>query len=131
MNRKMRIAKKNSMRGALLSGLVFPGLGQVALKHYIRGGVIMIAVLASLSVVVVKATQHALDILNTLMDEGNAIDLGVLWTAAEQATASSESFLLKFFLSAIILLWIIGTMDAYRIGREKDLKEQDEKDRKT
>jgi hypothetical protein len=127
----MKIAKKNSMRGALLSGLVFPGLGQFVLKHYIRGSVIMIAVLASLSVVVVKAVQQALAILDTVMYEGGVIDMGAIWTAAGQATASSESFLLKFFLSAIILLWIIGTVDAYRIGREKDLKEQDEKDRET
>ena len=38
---------KNSMKGALLSGLVFPGLGQIALKRYRRGFALMLTVMAT------------------------------------------------------------------------------------
>jgi len=55
-----------SLRAALLSGLVFPGLGQIVLEHYKRGVVLMLTVLACLSVVVVKAVQQALTILDRI-----------------------------------------------------------------
>jgi len=38
----------NSLKAALLSGLVFPGIGQVVLKRYRRGVVLMLIVLACL-----------------------------------------------------------------------------------
>ena len=62
----------NSLKGAFLSGLIFPGLGQVVLKHYKRGAVIMLTVLVSLSVVAVKAVQHALAILEKIELEGGS-----------------------------------------------------------
>ena len=53
--------------------MIFPGLGQVVLKHYKRGAVIMLTVLVGMSVVVVKAVQHALAILERIESEGGAI----------------------------------------------------------
>ena len=44
----------NSLKGALLSGLVFPGLGQIMLKHYKRGFVLMLAITATLMAVLIK-----------------------------------------------------------------------------
>lgn len=38
----------NSLKGALLSGVVFPGLGQIILKHYKRGIALMFWVLAGI-----------------------------------------------------------------------------------
>ena len=32
----------NALKGAFLSGLIFPGLGQVVQKHYKRGVLIML-----------------------------------------------------------------------------------------
>ena len=63
----------NSLKGALLSGLIFPGLGQVALKHYKRGAVIILTVIVSMATVVVKAVQHALTILEKIELEGAQI----------------------------------------------------------
>jgi TM2 domain-containing membrane protein YozV len=72
----------NSLKGALLSGLVFPGLGQIVLKHYKRGVVIMLMVLVSLFVVVVKAAQYALAILEKIESEGGTISLSIISNAA-------------------------------------------------
>jgi hypothetical protein len=41
---------KNSLKGALLSGLVFPGLGQVFFRHYLRGIALMLVICVSLSI---------------------------------------------------------------------------------
>ena len=51
-----------SQKGALLSGLVFPGAGQIALKHYKRGIALVFAVTIGMVAMVVKGVQVALAI---------------------------------------------------------------------
>jgi len=114
---------KNSLKGAFLSGLIFPGLGQIVLKHYKRGAVIMLTVLVSLSVVVVKAVQHALAILEKIELEGGAISMSTISNAATQASTTSGSLTFNLVLLLVILCWTIGVVDAYRIGKKKDIEE--------
>jgi len=113
----------NSLKGALLSGLIFPGLGQIVLKHYKRGAVIMLTVLVGLSVIVVKAAQHALAILERIESEGGAISMSAISDAATQASTTSGSLTLSLALLLVVLCWIIGVIDAYRIGKKKDIEE--------
>ena len=113
----------NSLKGALLSGLIFPGVGQIVLKHYKRGAVIMLTVLVSLSVVVVKAVQHALAILEKIESDGGAISMSTISNAATQASTTSGSLTFNLLLLLVILCWIIGVVDAYRIGKKKDIEE--------
>lgn len=112
----------NSLKGAFLSGLVFPGLGQLALKHYKRGAVIIIAVLISLSIVVAEAVQKALAILGEVQIEGGEISISSISEAASRASTTSGSLVFNLALSLVILLWIIGAVDAYRIGKKKDIE---------
>jgi hypothetical protein len=114
---------KNSMKGAAFSGLVFPGLGQVVLRHYKRGIALALAVLLSLLVVVVKAARQAFTILEKIEAEGRVIDLSTISSAAAQASTTSDNLVYNFVSLLIILLWIIGIVDAYRLGRKKDLEE--------
>jgi hypothetical protein len=110
----------NSLKGALLSGLVLPGLGQVILKHYKRGAVLILAVSASLLVILIKAVQQAFAILGKIESEGGVIDMSTISKAATQASTSSGSLIFKIALLLIMLCWIIGVVDAYRIGKKKD-----------
>ena len=113
----------NSLKGAFLSGLIFPGLGQVVLKHYKRGAVIMLTVLVSLSIFVVKAVQQALAILEKIESEGGAISMNTISDAATQAYTTSGSLTINLALLLVILCWIIGVVDAYIIGKKKDIEE--------
>jgi hypothetical protein len=113
---------KNAVRGALLSGLVFPGLGQVNLRHYKRGIALILIVSVSLLVIVVKAVLQAFAILEKIGLEGRTIDMTTILNATTQASTPSNTFLYNFLLFLIILCWIIGIVDAYRIGRKRDLE---------
>ena len=113
----------NSLKGAFLSGLIFPGLGQVVLKRYKRGAVIMLTVLVGLAIVVAKAVQHALAILEKMELDGGVISMSAISDAATQASTTSSSFMFNFGLVLMILCWIIGVIDAYRIGKKKDIEE--------
>jgi hypothetical protein len=115
---------KNSLKGALWSGLVFPGLGQVVLKHYKRGFALMLTVLICLVAVVVKASQQAVAIIERIQSEGGVIDMSTISNAATQASSASASLIINLLLLLIMVCWIIGVVDAYRIGREKDMAER-------
>ncbi len=113
----------NSQKGAFWSGLIFPGLGQVVLKHYKRGAVIMLAVLAGLTVIVVQAVQKAFIILEKIEPAGGAIDMNTIFDAASQASTHSDSLIFSFAVLWVTFCWIIGVVDAYKIGKKKDIKE--------
>jgi len=112
----------NSLKGALLSGVIFPGFGQVILKHYKRGIVLMFTVFASLVVIVLKAVQHALTILEKIELDGGVIDIETITAASTQASSASDSLVYNLGLLLILLCWIIGIVDAYRIGKKKDME---------
>ena len=101
---------------------MFPGLGHVILKHYKRGIVLMFTVFASMVVIVLTAVQHALFILEKIQLEGGVIDLKTITDAASRASSTSDSFIYNLGLLLIVICWIFGIVDAYRIGRKKDLE---------
>lgn len=109
----------NSLKGALLSGLVFPGLGQIILKHYKRGIALMLTTLVSLIVMAAEGVQQAIAILGKIESGGGAIDIDTIATAAAQASTASGSFTLNSCLLLITLCWFIGVIDAYGIGKKK------------
>jgi len=111
----------NSLKASLLSGLVFPGLGQIFLKHYTRAAVIIVAVLAGLALIIVEAVQLGLAIMEKIASEGGAMDMETISDAASQAVTSFLTMNLGFLV--IILFWIIGTVDAYRLGKNKDMSQ--------
>ncbi len=83
----------------------------------------MLTVLVSLSVVVAKAVQHALAILEKIESEGGAISMSTISNAATQASATSGSLTFNLILLLVAVCWIIGVVDAYRIGKKKDIEE--------
>jgi hypothetical protein len=93
----------NSIKGALLSGLIFPGFGKVSLKHYKSGIALMFTVLASLIVIAMKAVQHAFTILEKIELEGGVIDIKTITDAASQAASSSDSIIYNLGLLLIII----------------------------
>ncbi len=111
---------KNSLKGALLSGLVFPGLGQMVLRHSGRGIALMLIVLGSFAVIVATAVQKSLVVLEKIEAQGGRIDTGTISQAAAQATTASEGLMMNALLLLFVVCWIFGVVDAYRIGKKMD-----------
>ena len=110
----------NSIKGALLSGLLFPGLGQVVLRRYRRGMAFIFTVSIILLVMVVKAVQQAFTILEKIEAEGGVISLNTITNAVIQASTPSESLTFKILLLLLILIWVMAVIDGYRVGKKKD-----------
>ena len=112
----------NALKGGLWSGLLFPGLGQVILKHHTRGIVLMFTVFAIMTVIVLKAVQHASTVLEKIESEGVVIDIQTITDAATQASSTSDSLIYNLGVLLIVICWIFAIVDAYRIGKKMDLE---------
>ena len=111
---------KNAIKGALFSGLVFPGLGQIVLKKKMRGWIIVLVVLTSLYFLVMKALETALAIVDEVLAQGGIVDVADLAQTATQLTTNSTELTLNFLLMLIIFCWVASTIDAYRVGKKMD-----------
>jgi len=113
---------KKSLKAALLSGLIFPGVGQFWLKHALRGMTFVAAVSASLAVIVVKVSQQAFAILEKIESEGGAIDLVAIANAANASSSTDNA--IKIASLVLVACWVVSTVDAYLLGSKKDREDQ-------
>ena len=116
--------KTKAIKGALLSAVVFPGVGQIALKRHRRGIVFMLANLAGLVMTVAAATREAGRILGAIEAEGGVIDQDAMSRAIGQAMSWSGNPAFNLLLVAMGLSWIYAAVDAYRIGKQQDPDER-------
>jgi len=113
---------KKSLKAALLSGLIFPGVGQIWLKHALRGIVLVAAVSASLAVIVVKVSQQAFAILEKIESEGGAVDLVAIANTAN--ASSSHDSAIKIASLVLVACWVVSMIDAYVMGSKQDREDQ-------
>ena len=118
---------QNSLKGAFLSGLIFPGMGQLALKSYRRGVALVLTTTLGMGVIVIEATRTARAIIEQIEAEGGQITIETIRIAAHQATAISGNLILNAALIILTLCWLVGTVDAYRVGRSLDILESGQK----
>lgn len=111
---------KKSLKGALISGLVFPGLGQVILKGYKRGAILILMISVGMLIFVIKAVEQAFIILENIEAAGGAIDMNALLNAASVASTSPANSTMNYALSFILLCWLYSIIDAYLLGRRRD-----------
>lgn len=115
---------KPSVKGALLSGLVLPGLGQIMFKAYRRGIAIMAVVVAALTAIIAVAVTRALAILKEIGAGGGAIDEGTIADVTNQVLSPADSLMVNGLMLTIAVCWIYATMDAYRLGKRQERERQ-------
>jgi hypothetical protein len=105
-----------AIKAALLSALVFPGLGQMYLKRYVRGLIPMALTLIGLGVWVVDATVRALQELDRIQIQGGLIDPNAI-AGRVAASSASGGWYSPLLLPMIIVCWLISVIDAYMLGK--------------
>jgi hypothetical protein len=103
----------------VLSALVLPGAGHLYLKQPGRGIALIGVSLVCLWVIVAQAMQQASAVLVKLESGGGALDAGQLSDLVAQASSSSGSGAVTVATLALIGCWLIGIVDAYRLGRNE------------
>jgi len=116
---------KLSTKAALLSGLVFPGTGQIHLKRLRRGVAIMVCALAGIGVIVWLATVRALAILDQLQSQSAHVDMDTISNLALTSSAEMSPYG-NFILVFIVCCWLFAIVDAYRIGKGLERSENNQ-----
>jgi len=114
---------KRSTKAALLSGLVFPGIGHMYLKRYIRGIILLLgaawAIYFIFSVIVTKALE-----VSGQIGSGNVpLDISAITDLVSQHLSGAEQTT-NLAMIALLTLWVIGVVDSYRQGHALEKSEE-------
>ena len=115
---------KISTKAALLSGLVFPGTGQIYLKRFLRGITIMVLTFSGIGVIVWMATVRALAVLEQMQNQLNQADMTTISNVALASSADHTSIYYKPVLLFILCCWLFSIIDAYRTGKKRKRSEK-------
>ena len=107
---------KRSSKAALLSGLIFPGIGHIVLEKYLRGSVLILFALVALSVIVNRIYQRALTIVDRINSGDIPVDTGAIAEMVSNSTSGADSFIENIAVIVLGACWLIGVIDSYRLG---------------
>ena len=115
---------KVSYKAALLSTFVFPGVGQLYLKRYWRGLVIMFFVFTGLGYIIWSVTVSALNSLEEVMVkmQGGTPNLQEISDIVASKMLNTDPYV-NIVLYVIVCFWIFAIIDSYIIGKQKEFQD--------
>lgn len=105
-----------AVKAALLSGLVFPGAGQLFLGKRLRGWLFVLPALAAAAYFLVQVIEPAMAIALDIGAGSMPLDPLAI-TAKVRQVAPAETPLMRLAAGVMIACWGASTLDAYRLGR--------------
>jgi hypothetical protein len=113
---------KKSTKAALLSGLVFPGVGHLALKEYLRASILLLAALGAVYVLTTAALDQAMSVVDRINSGEVALDSQAISEAITASSAKTDNRAANASLLILGACWIFGIVDSWRLGRAEDKK---------
>lgn len=105
-----------SVKAALLSGLVFPGAGQLSTGYKKRGWLIVFVICVFLYLIMTKIMQQAASIVEKMQESGVALDIESISSKTSELVGFSDNLYLNTLLVLFVLGWLISVIDAYFPG---------------
>jgi hypothetical protein len=110
---------KRSTISVLLSALVFPGAGHLFLKKYLRGAALLILALTGIIAIMVTSVQRAIAIVEKIQNGDVPLEMQALSELVSKSSSRPEGLLVNIASLVVLLCWIIGIVDSYRIGQKQ------------
>lgn len=111
---------KKSVKAALFSGLIFPGVGQFSLKRYARGLIFFAPAMTCLAYMLDNSMRKAFSIVDKIERGEVPLDADAIANLISATAGRSESLMLAAAQWIIIICWIVSIIDAYRLGKLAD-----------
>lgn len=111
---------KKSVKGALLSGLVFPGTGQFVLGNNRRGLIFFSLSLTSLLYLIYYALKKAYALTEQIEAGTIPLDTVAITNLITAPPEGTDLLLLNLATWAILACWVGSIIDAYRLGNKAD-----------
>jgi hypothetical protein len=110
------ILMTKSTKAALLSGLIFPGIGHIVLKQYLRGSILALVTLLAVSAMVKVAFQRAQTIVDRVVSGEIPLETGAISELVANSSNDSDSLVPSISVMVFFACWLIGIIDSYRVG---------------
>ena len=107
---------ERSSKAALLSGLIFPGIGHIVLKQYLRGSALMLFALVALAVIVTRIFQRAQTLVDRINSGDIPVDTGAIAEMVSNSPSGADGFIENIAMVVLVACWLIGIADSYRLG---------------
>jgi len=120
MTGELEYLMKNSTKAVLLSALVFPGAGHFFLKKRIPGIILSGTAFAALYVVISNVVERALLIAQKIQSGDVQLDIAEITELVSRQPTGAEAQSLSIATTVLILLWVGGIADSYRVGHIQD-----------
>jgi len=106
------------IKSALLSALIFPGLGQISAGYKKRGWFIILINGVLFFLMISEIVQQAHNVINTMQKSGIALDVEKISNTTSELIGFSSNSYLNSLLIILILSWGYAIFDAYRIANK-------------
>ena len=107
---------KKSSKAALLSGLIFPGIGHIVLKEHRRGFILIVLSAVALFVLFTSAYHHAQLIVEQIVNGEVPMEAGAIAQAVSTSTNAADSLAENSAVIVLVACWLAGVLDSYRLG---------------
>lgn len=111
---------KRSSKAALLSGLVFPGVGHIVLKHYVRGSVLVLTALVASSVILSGLYEQAMAIVDRINIGDLPTDAEAILKMVSESASNPNSLFENIAVFTLGACWLFGVIDSYRLGSAQE-----------
>lgn len=108
----------NSIKAALLSALIFPGVGQISAGDKKRGWSIIGGNVMLVFLIVREVMQKAYTVIAEMQKSGSPMDIESVSNATSKLAGFSDNVFLNILLILLIILWVYSVFDAYRAGKK-------------
>lgn len=109
-----------SIKAALLSAFLFPGVGHYFLKKYIHGTFYFGTALGALYIVISWTVERALHLTDKIQHGEIRLDSLSITEFVSKQTTGGEAQLVNIASAILLITWVMGTVDSYRVGRILD-----------
>ena len=109
-----------AIKAALLSAFVFPGTGHFFLKKHIIGTILAGAAFASLYLVISRMVERALLVAEKIQLGEVQLDVAAITALISKQPTGTDTQLLNIAWTVLVISWLIGIVDSYRVGRIQD-----------
>ena len=108
---------KRSTKAALLSALVFPGVGHLYAKRFSLGFLLAAGSAFALYFMVASVVSKALPIAERIQREGVPLDADAIARLVSEQSLGADNSSISIAAIAFLVLWLVGIFDSFRLGR--------------
>lgn len=108
---------RKSIKSALLSALIFPGVGHFSLKRYRRGMVFFLPSMTALLFQLYYVWNQATELASKIEQGDVPVDVNSLSALVSGPPSQPVLFLLNLSSWILLVCWLGSIFDSYRLGK--------------